>query len=501
MPPSPSTARPWLALLVAAALAPALAACGTGGRQDGPVLVGSFPADGATVPTGLSSVRLDFDERVRLFRVNALAYSADGVGVGVHLHQDPGEDHSLRVEALAGQVLGPGTVVLDVLEGLVLDDDDHYALEPSRVTLHVTGTPSLWLGSPTTNQVTEIDGATYAPVAATATPGGRDPVGILAVALGGTTRVFVQLASGAGTGRSLAVFAPGAATMTEIPLTPSPGSDLTASAPALALSADGRTLYAAYRDTLTQTVRLHRVRVSDGVETGVLGLSPAATAATAPTALELHADGMTLLATCREGASGRLCYVEAGPLAEQDHDGSTLGTQGAPLGLAPAGARLLGANAVVAPATGTTAALAWVALGSDVVSNDASTQTGVPAALLATHDGAFVVEGLAAPGAAPDLLCVRPGGDLTADAPLAVSDLVGALAQGATSVRALARVPGQARFHALLDAGVLARFAWSAGGVVQEDLDGATAGVQAVSLAVSAPGAACLGILAGAYPP
>jgi hypothetical protein len=87
------------------------------------------------------------------------------------------------------------------------------------------------------------------------------------------------------------------------------------------------------------------------------------------------------------------------------------------------------------------------------------------------------------------------------DTPLAVSDLVGAASQGATAVRALSRVPGVGSFYVLLDANALARFSWSGAGVVQDDLDAGTAGVQAVGLGAIAPGATSIGVLSGAYPP
>jgi hypothetical protein len=143
----------------------------------------------------------------------------------------------------------------------------------------------------------------------------------------------------------------------------------------------------------------------------------------------------------------------------------------------------------------------FVILGPDTLSGDTSTQTGVATSVFATFDHAFAIEGLSGPGAAPSLLCVRALADLTADTPVAVSDLVGAASQGATAVRALSRVPGLGSFYVLLDANVLARFSWSGAGVVQDDLDAGTAGVQAVGLAAIAPGATSIGVLAGAYPP
>jgi hypothetical protein len=484
-------------LLLATVLA---AGCGGGGGQDRPVLVGSFPAAGETVPPGLASIRLDFDDKVRLFRPDAVTVLHDGLFQGVFLSQLPGETHNLRLTPLPGQAFGPGDYVIEVRGGFVVNLEDHYALETAHVTFTVGGTGSVFLGSPTTNSVRELDGETLALVETTPTPGGRDPVGIAAVRYGQVTRVFVQLASGGGTGRSLAWFTPGAGTMTEVVLTPSPGSDLVATAPAILLAPDGISVFAAFRDVLTQRVRLHRVRVIDGVETGVITLSPAAGPATAPAGLAVRADLLTLLVPCQEGATGRVAYVDVPAFAEVDRDLGTVGVQPASLG-GPAGpADVLNDHLGVAPAGATTAAMTFLELGTDVLIPDPSAQVGVPTSVHVTFDGAFLLEGLSGPGAAPNLLAVRPGADGTTDAPFPVSDLVGAAPQGASAVRAIAPVPGRRALHVLLDANVLVRLSWDGAGLVQDDLDGVTAGLQGAGLAATAPGSTCVtGVTV--YPP
>jgi hypothetical protein len=313
-------------------------------------------------------------------------------------------------------------------------------------------------------------------------------------------RVFVQLASGGGTGRSLAYFAPGDAAMTEVLLTPSAGSDLVAPEPALLLAPTGEAVYAAFRDVATQQVRLHRVRTSDGVETDVITLSPAASAATRPTGLALRGDGVTLLVPCRQGAGDRVAFVDLLAFAEIDRDAGTAGVQSAALG-APAGPPATFLDFLALAATGAaTADVTYLTLSTDVVVPDASAQPGTPTSALATWDNAWFVTGLGGPGAAPDLLAARPGTDGTADVPVPVSDLVGAVPQGVTAVRALATAPSARVFWALLDADVLARFSWTPAGVVQDDLDPATAGLQAHDLAAGAPGATCLTVASGYLP-
>ena len=81
--PSLPRAAALLALLVAVPLA----ACGGGGGQDRPVLVGSYPADTAVVPPGLQSIRLDFDDEVEIFRLEAVRLSRDGLAQGMKLAQ------------------------------------------------------------------------------------------------------------------------------------------------------------------------------------------------------------------------------------------------------------------------------------------------------------------------------------------------------------------------------------------------------------------------------
>lgn len=487
-------------LRAAALLAFLLAGCGSGGGQNRPLMVGSFPPNGGAAPTGLTSIRLDFDDEVSIFRLEGVLVSRDNVAHGVVVFQEPGEPQSIRLSPLPGGVFEPGFYIVAIRGGFVLNTESHYAIDPQYTAFTIGGGPPMFVGSPTTNTVRELDGTTLAPLSLTPTPGGRDPVALAAATYGGVAKVFVQLASGGGTGRSLAYFTPGDAAMTEVLLTPSPGSDLVAVEPALFLSPQGNAVFAAFRDVATQQVRLHRVRTSDGAETDVITLSPAAGAGTRPTAIALRGDLVTLLVPCRQAAGDRVVYVDLPSFTEIDRDAATPGVQAALLG-GPAGpADMLVDFLAVASTGAATANVTFLALGADTVLPDASVQVGAPTAELVTFDNLWVLEGLGGPGAAPNLLAVRPGADGTADAPLPVSDLVGLVPQGTTAVRALAHAPSARVFWALLDADVLARFAWDAAGVFQDDLDPATAGLQAQDLAASAPGATCLTV-ATAYPP
>ncbi len=490
--------RSALALLPLLALA---GACGGSGAPDRPGLAGGYPALGATVPLGLEEFRLDFDEPVRLFLSQAALLRVDGAVQGARVVQVPGEERSLRFRPLEAQTFGPGTYELEAGPGLVLDADDHYALAAQIHRFQVSAALDLWLGSPATASVRRVDGNAFTLLGSSATPGGRAPVALLPTRVGDTTRVFVQLASGGGTGRALAWFEPGQPTMTEVALSVSPGGDLTSPAGALALGPDGLSLYVATRDALAGTVRLHRVRVSDGTETAALTLSVPPGAATGPRSLLPRGDERTLVVACASGAAGALAYVDLASFAELDRDAATPGLQPALLSEPPGACDRLADTLLTAPPDRLTADLLTMAMASDTVGLHASSAPGAPRAVRTTFDGAWVLEGVAALAGSPALLALRAGSDPSVATPLAVSDLLGAVPRGALEVRALARVPGQRALLALLDADVLARFSWSDGGFVQDDLDPGVDGVQALDLSVLAPGsttiAAPLGAVAG----
>jgi hypothetical protein len=498
--------RPWVRLaLLPLALVLLLVPGGCGGgtfdAEDRPLLIGSVPAANTTTPTGLNAITLHFDEPIRLFLTYQVRIFREGVLLASAPSTIPGDPDSIRVRLLLPDVFAPGTYDVQVLEGLVLDQDDHYALEPQIFRFEVTGTtPDLFVGSPTTDAVTALDAVTFAPQGSTPTPGARDPVALTAELQGATPRVFVQLASGGGNGRSLAHFLPGAPAMTECLLTTS-GGDLVTASGALVLDPAGGSVYAAYRDVASQRVRLARVRTSDGVELGSLLLSVPAAADTFPTGVALRPVGATsrLVVASRSGGSAYLTEVDLTTFTELDLDGTLPGAQGIAFATDAGPAALLDGDVLLAPASATTADLAQIDLATATLVPRTSVVPGAPTALRVTFDRALVLEGLDA-GPLDEPLASREPFDLDAVTPVDVNDDVGGVDQGTTRIHALGEAPGQRLLYVLLDANCLALFTWDGPALTQVDLDAMTLGTQAVSLTGSAAGATCIGTVDGGAP-
>ncbi|MFM8386367.1 MAG: hypothetical protein ACKOCB_06040 [Planctomycetia bacterium] len=484
--------------LLAACLCLLAPGCGSGG-PDRPALLAATPAPGSVVPSGLGSVRLDFDQPVRLLLDYQARVLREGSPLPCVAFQRADEPSSVRVRLLAPAAFSPGAYEVQALEGLVVNDGDHYALEPQSFAFEVAGTPAFFVGSPATGHVVAYDDATRTATSATPTPAGRAPVAIVAQQLGLSTRVLVQLATGGGLGRSLAYYEEGDASMAEVVLSTS-GGDLEASAPALLVEPQGALAYAAWRDTAAGLVRLARVRVADGVETGSLLLSAPAAADCAPTALCLRPGSPdSLLVVARSGGTGWLCTVDLAAWAEVDSDAALAGTQPRALGLEAGAAVVTGSSLLLGQPSSATASLEAFPLDGGTLTSYAVLQPGSPRCLRLTYDDALVVQGLSG-GAGDELLATRARADLSIFSPVDVSDDVGGVDQGATQARAIAQVPGQARLYVLLDADCLAFMAWDSTVLVQQDLDAPTPGVQAMALTGLASGATCVGTREGGLP-
>jgi hypothetical protein len=419
----------------------------------------------------------------------------------VDVTSDPNDDHSVLVRPASGSSFFADTRHRVTLHpGLVANEFDHYALHDVEVFFTTGPASNPFFAAPGAAAVVEVDRASWTGVNSTSTPGGRPPVGVSGSHLFGDPLVWVQLASGGGTGASLAWFAPGAGAMTAVTLTPAAGSDLVAEASAMALSRDGRTLYAAFRDDVPGTVRVCRIDVPTRTEIlPSLVLSPAASAGTAPLGMVRTADGKTLHVACRTGGTARMVEVDLESFTETDV-GPDAGTDGAPMSLGAGPAARVRDLALAAASPAATGDLTAVRRTTGTVYERPSTQVGTPTTLLATPDGDWVLEGLDG-YAMGEGLVQRPGADLRMDTALSISDDVGLGPTGATGVRVLATLPGEHVFLAVLDVDVLALFAWDTTTVEQTDLDAVTPGVQAIDLSPAVTGPTAVGFVPGVFAP
>jgi hypothetical protein len=474
-----------------------------GATQDHPQVIATFPAYGVTLPGGLRRIRVTYDEPIRVLNPNdARVYTPYGE-IATSVSAVPGNSCCLDVVAQPGVNFPSGVgYSLFVSQGFAVNADDHYARDQVFTTFTAGPDSEVLLGSPVTNRVVLADPVTFAEVSSTPTPGARRPVGLLGTEQNAVRRVWVQLGSGSGSGKSLAWFAPGDAAMTEVTLTHA--GDLTATAPAIALTPDGTALFVAWRDEGLGLVRLARIDVGSATETGSILLSPAASAQTAPVSLAVDAGGTAVHVVCRAAAGARLCFVD--PTAFVEHDeGPDAGVDGVPL---PSGAgpmlETLGRVGIAPLGSDSRLTALYVPVGAVdgtiVGPNDAAAgPAGVNVCLTATNDALYYVQGLS--GAAPKSLLLRNLADPNGSSTLDVSDDVGGVATGATMVVALGAYPSGDRFCGLLDSGVAAIFTWTTDSVSQVDVDDVTAGTQCLPLPATAAGADVIGFFLGATPP
>lgn len=479
-------------------LALLLLSCGSG-AQDRPVILGTFPAQGQVLADLVGQIRITYDDPVTILMPQAAVLTAEGIAVPLYTCIDPDDPRSILVTPTQGFSFLPGRVDLRLAPGFTINDKEHYRLETFDLYFTHGDAPTAFFA--VASGVVQADAQAFAPIQTTVTPGSRTPVAVVGSAIGNDVRMWVQLADGGGTGRALAVFPPGDAAMTEIELSRDVGGDLTAEAPALALGADGRTLYAAWRDTIAQRVRLHRIDVETGLETHSVLLSPAASPTTRPMGLVVALDASSVDVTCAAADGARLVRVTADTLAEVDL-GPDAGVDGLPLpqGAGPVGR--LSTWRLVAPPTAITAHLTITDPPTDIVTEDATDLTGSPAPLLVTPDGRWVVEGLSGFASAEEGLVAWTGHDLLADRPIPFSDEAPGVAPGtATAVVALATYPGFQRLLVVLDNDVAITLRWGDTAWEQDDLDDAMEGIQGVDLSGTAPGATFVAFIPSALAP
>jgi hypothetical protein len=491
----------FLALLLVPALGLALvgaAGCGIAGAQNRPEVVATLPVAGTTVDGPLASLRLEFDEPVTLFATYQIQVVRDGVGVAASVFQLPGEPTIVRVRSAGSAAFEEGAYRVSVLEGLVLNAEQHYTLEPFTFEFEVDGGAlSLFTVVPGTLSVTELDPVSLAVRSQTFAPIAQQvPQAVAAVKHGAVTRVLVQMADDGGTGAALGAYEAGDAVWLPVSLTHG-GSGLLGGRPCLLVGPGGEEAYLVFRDVAAQQTRLARVRTIDGVETGSLLLSPAADPECLPTAIELIEGGTQLLVLVQRAGTAHVCRVALATLTEVDFDGGTPGVQAWQPGAAAGPADILGDLLVVAPDGPTTADLEFFNLTNSTRTPDVSTIPGSTTCVRATLDARHVLAGLAL-GTPDEHLTARPTSALLEEEAFAISDDVGGADQGTTRVHDM--LAGALSTWVLLDQDVLLRLVSTPVGLAQVDEDPLTDGVQARTLPAGASGARRLGRVEAVIP-
>ena len=482
-------------ILCAAALL-ALTSCGGGGAQNRPGVTTFFPADGAVLPGFIDTMRVTYDEPIRVLNSRAVQLANDETGEAIYVEAfaDPADVRSILVKPMAGgHYFANARHHFIVQEGAVVNADDHYMLQERSSYFTVGAAPNLVVTS-SNGSAFELDTVTGAKLSTTPPPVGwkaREPIGT-------EGRIWVWLDPLVGVGSNLGTFVPGAAAMTIVPLS-GVGSR---SGVSFAVSLDGRTLYATAIDNGTNRLRVHRINVATRTEIlPSIPLSPVLAGSPVSFKPCLDIRRNRLYVPFSDGlGGGRIAVVDLRTFAELDV-GPGPGVDALPT---PDGAGDLAYEPfrdLFYMLLEDEATPGFVLIGpTDFAQFPAREPTlqGAPHSLFVTPEGRFVVQGLDAYDttlgiARTDTL------DLNEGFTFPVLDDVGGVLQGSDRVTVMINDPVLTRFHLFSSDGVeswLADYEWYPSQVVQLDLDGITAGVQALGLAPGVPGV----VTGAAYP-
>jgi len=486
-------------LLLCALTAVLLSGCGVG-AQDRPILVGSEPASGSTVVGPVRVIRVDYDDPVDILNPFDARVYAGGVLQSSAVFVLPTFPNSIFIEPGAGATWPVDVrISVQLIQGIVVNEQLHYSAVVYGVGFDVGPEAPIAVTRP--GMVTLLDTTTWTAASSTPTPAGRDPVGAMRTAYDSVPRVWAQLDNGSGGGDALAYFAPGDAGMTVVALTTS-GGDLTCAAPSLLVGPLGRFVYAAYRDETSGRIRLARVDIETGLETGSLELeSVPADPATTPAGVTLEDPGGFILISAHDGATGTLAVVDPLTFAEVDRDDMTPGIQGTTLDMGAGPVAFGGSRAGIAIAGGSDLTLVRRTDGD--VSTSTSMVVGTSVDVLRSRDANLMIQPLA--GFDADLALQRRTAATGYSDPVgvAVSDDIAGISTGATDAVAMQHRGGSKRFLLLLDTpGGLIATSWQQSGttLTQEDLDDLTDGIQAVDVQSEIPGATSIGFTYGSTP-
>jgi len=466
---------------------PALLVAACGSAQDRPEIVATFPGTNQVIPGTISSIRVTYDDAVTILNPAQVSVTTGGVYIPVWTQVDPDDPRTIVVRPLNGQYFRAGQGSLTLGAGFVTNTEDHYALDTYYLYFRLGASQPVYFGVPAPAAVIEAEAETFTHVHTTPTPGGRAPTGLVVSTVQSLQRVWVQLEHGAGVAEALAYFEPGAAAMSTVALTVEPGGDLVAPHAALALTPDGTTLYAAWRDTALGRVRLSRVDVLTAAETGSLVLSPPASLDTQPEGASLTRSGDALFVACASTAGARLVVVDPVAFLETDV-GPDAGVDGLPL---PDGAGpVAGGNdvAYLAPRASLTADLTWVLPSDGTVTPYPSLVDGSPSCILLTPDRVWEIEG-AAGFSAGQAFSYRLRSNPPGEHVVTIDDDTGLGNPPATSVLSIDWFPGTSRLLALLDNDAAVLLGFASSGIEQVDPYPLTEPVEAIDLSLVAPGA------------
>lgn len=471
--------------LVAASLVGA--ACG--GAQHRPSIVAVFPADGQTVAGWLDTVRVTYDEPVRVLNSTAIRMADDETGEAAYVEAfaDPADARSILIKPIVGGHFFPGhRHHLVIQQGVVVNSADHYKLEEYSTYFTV--------GSPPDLVVTSSDGkayrldATTGAVLSTATP----PAGYKARGPVGTTnRIWVWLDPTAPGDAKLGTFAPGDAAITIVPIAGETGVRTGVS---LVTSLDARTLYATTLDAGRNRGRVHRIDVASLTEVlGSIELTPVLAGSPASYRACLDIRRERLYVPFADGTGGaRIAIVDLATFTELDAGpGAGVDALPIPFGVGDMSYEPYRDSFYMAFMTGTVPGFLEANPHTfELFPATEPTLSGVPVTLYVAPYGDYVIEGLDAYPTTSGLVrseAVDIGEGFT----IPVLDDVGGTLQGSDRVLAIVTDPSKGSFHAFSSDGVesfLLDYEWATAAIVQIDLDTVTAGTQALALAPGVPG-------------
>ena len=474
-----------------------LPGCGLG-EQDRPVLVSTWPAQGQLVSGPIQQIRATYNEPVTILNpFDTKLYISNVLTLSV-VSQDPDDPYSILIKpAIGASWPTNANYGINLIQGAVVNAQQHYASSLYAWDFNVAPELSIPVTQP--GQVTLFAAALLLADGGTPTPAGRDPVVALRTLAGGVPRVWVQLDNGNGVGEALARYAPGDGGMVPIALSTS-GGDLLAERAALALGPEGTWLYAAYRDEAAGQARLAKISVETGLEVDSLLLtSIPAGAATSPQGIAIHESEPTLYVSAADGATGTIAVVDLDTFLEVDLDDDVADVQGVTLEVGAGPIFQAGDVLTVSLPGGNDVTTVRISSGL-VATNTTSTVTGTAINILRSLNGNVSLQPLAGFSDELALVIRYIGTTYTNPTGLVVSDDIGGVSTGATDVVAMQQRGATTRFLMILSTPTgLIMTSWQQSGntFVQEDLDDATDGIQAVDVEALIPGATSLGRVYG----